>query len=109
MADEAAMAADDAESIAAEAAIMLDEAAESAIGVVAGAIVAGVVVVVVVEVSSFLLQAVKDTAAASVTMSNAVFIFLLDSGGSDNSGNCGNPLLEDPIVKDKESYGISRA
>ena len=84
MADDAAMVADEAASIAevaAEEAAMAEEALES--GVVTTVvedvdgvdIVAGGVVVVVV--SSFLEQAAKDTAVARVTISNAVFIFLL--------------------------------
>jgi hypothetical protein len=98
-ADEAEPIADDAASIAvvaADEAAMLAEAAAS----VAGAIVAAGVVVVVV--SSFLLQAAKETAAASETMSNAVFIFLLDSGGSNSdrqsvgtSSDSRTPSLED--------------
>jgi hypothetical protein len=77
IADEAAMPAEDAASIAEVAADEAAMPAEDAASVVDGAIVAGVVVLVVV-VSSFLLQAAKETAAASVTMSSAVFIFLLD-------------------------------
>ena len=42
----------------------------------------GVVVVVVVLVSSFLLQAAKETAAASVSMSRLVFMVLLGSFNS---------------------------
>ena len=63
------------------------EAAESVEGVVTTVVVAGAVaagVVVVVVVSSFLLQAANETAAARVTISNAVFIFLLDLVGSNN-------------------------
>jgi hypothetical protein len=76
------MAADEAESIADEAAIDDVAAAEvSVLGAGVTTVVEGGVVVVVVEVSSFLLQAAKEMAAASVTISNAVFIFLLDSGG----------------------------
>jgi hypothetical protein len=55
--------------------------------VVAGAVAGGVVVVVVV--SSFLLQAANETAAARVTISNAVFMFLLDFGSSSMTGKCG--------------------
>jgi p-aminobenzoyl-glutamate transporter AbgT len=103
-ADEAEPIADDAASIAVVAAAeaaMLAEAAAS----VAGAIVAAGVVVVV---SSFLLQAAKETAAASETMSNAVFIFLLDSGGSNKI--CGNLFwLEDPFVRRQGMRGTSHA
>jgi hypothetical protein len=89
MLDEAAIAADEAASIADVAAdeaepIALD-ALESVEGVVTtvvdGVVVAGVVVVVVV--SSFLVQAANETAAARVTISNAVFIFLLDLGSNN--------------------------
>ena len=59
------------------------DAAASVEGVVT-TVVAGGVVVVVVVVSSFLLQAANETAAARVTISNAVFIFLLDLVGSNN-------------------------
>jgi hypothetical protein len=106
MADDAEVAADEAASIADDAA-MLAEAAAS----VAGAIAAGgVVVVVVVDVSSFLLQAAKETAAASETMSNAVFIFLLDSGGSNSYRYLREPLCdEDPIVRRQGMRGISHA
>ena len=107
-ADEAAMPAADAESIAEVAA---DEAAmpAEAEASTAGAIAAGAVVVVV-DVSSFLLQAAKETAAASETMSNAVFIFLLDSGGSDSYRYLWEPLFfEDPIVKRQGMQGISHA
>ena len=74
MADEAASIAEEAADIAEVAALL------SAGGVVEGAgvvVVAGGVVVVVVVVSSFLLQAAKEIAAARVTISNAVFMFLL--------------------------------
>jgi hypothetical protein len=55
------------------------DAAESVEGVVTIVVDgAGAGVVVVVVVSSFLLQAANETAAARVTISNAVFIFLLD-------------------------------
>jgi hypothetical protein len=88
MAADAAVFADWAASIADEAAdiaepIAADAAPESAGGVVTtvvvdGAVVAGGVVVVVVVVSSFLLHAANETAAARVTISSAVFMFLLD-------------------------------
>jgi hypothetical protein len=82
------VAADEAESIAAGAAI-----------------VAGGVVVVVVVVSSFLLQAAKETAAASVTINNAVFMFLLDLG-SDSAAIVGTLSRGAPSFKDMESGGI---
>jgi hypothetical protein len=94
IAEEAEDEADDAASIAvvaAEDAAMLAEAEVS----VAGAIVAGGVVVV--GVSSFLLQAAKETAVASETMSNAVFIFLLDSCGSNRlPASVGTPCSRGP-------------
>jgi len=79
------MLAELAASVAAEAAVIAEPiAAEAASveGVVTTVVevdggVAGVVVVVVV-VSSFLLQAANETAAAKVTISSAVFMFLLD-------------------------------
>jgi hypothetical protein len=74
VADDAAsiaeVAADEAEDIALDAASVADG--------VGAAIVAGGGVVVVVVVSSFLLQAANEMAAAKVTISNAVFMFLLD-------------------------------
>jgi hypothetical protein len=84
MAAEAAMFAEEAASIAAVAAVPADIAAEAApeSGVVTTVVeVDGVVVaggVIVVLDSSFLLQAANETAAAKVTISNAVFMFLLD-------------------------------
>jgi pyruvate/2-oxoglutarate dehydrogenase complex dihydrolipoamide acyltransferase (E2) component len=75
---------------------------------VAGVVAAGGVIVVVD--SSFLLQAANETAAARLTISNAVFIFLLDSGSSDNFRKLWEPLWSrTPSFKDKESCGISRA
>jgi hypothetical protein len=78
------MFAELAASVAAEAAVIAlpiaDEAALLSVDgvvttVVEGAVVAaGGVVVVVVVVSSFLLQAANETAAARVTISNAVFM-----------------------------------
>ena len=98
MADEAAAFADDAASIAEvaadEAAIgdsriqgellyrigqsctACDDGVVTTVVEVDGVVAAGVVVVVVV--SSFLLHAANETAAARVTISNAVFMFLLD-------------------------------
>ena len=112
IADEAAIALDEADSIADEAAIIDDVAAADAELSVAGGVTmvvddGGVDVVVVV--SSFLLQAAKETAAASVTMSNAVFIFLLDRVVRTMTGNCGNPLERDPSVQGQGKRGISRA
>jgi len=85
----AALFADEAASAAAVAAVLADIAAEALASVdgvvttvvvevdgVAGAIVAGGVTVVVV--SSFLLHAANETAAARVTINSAVFMFLLD-------------------------------
>jgi hypothetical protein len=79
-AEEAASIADAAADEAAIDAPIADEALESVEGVVTtvvdvDGVAAGVVVVVV---SSFLLQAANETAAARVTISNAVFMFLLD-------------------------------
>jgi hypothetical protein len=88
IAEVAALFADEAASAAAVAAVLADIAAEalaSLDGVVTtvvvevdgvGAIVAGGVIVVVD--SSFLLHAANETAAARVTISSAVFMFLLD-------------------------------
>jgi hypothetical protein len=83
---EADIAADEAASMAEEAALMALDAAESVEGVVTTVVVAagGAGAVVVVVVSSFLLQAANETAAARVTISSAVFIFLLDLVGSNN-------------------------
>lgn len=84
IADEAAfiadVAADEAEFIAEFAAAVesLIDGAGVTIVVVADGTGTGVVVFVVV--SSFLLQAAKETAAARVTISRAVFMFLLDFG-----------------------------
>ena len=77
------MLADEAASIAAVAAVDADiaaEALESVDGVVTTVVVDGAVTggVMVVVDSSFLLQAANETAAARVTISNAVFMFLLD-------------------------------
>ena len=119
MADEAAAFADEAASIAAVAAVPADIAAdaapESAGGVVTTVvevdgvdIVAGGVTVVVD--SSFLLHAANETAAARVTINSAVFMFLLDFEVRTITGNCGNPLLEEPHrLQDKESSSISSA
>ena len=107
-ADEAASIADDAAVIADMAAAdadiaVLSMAAEAGADIVAG----GVVVVVVVVVSSFLLQAAIETAAARVTINNAVFIFLLDLGFGTMTVAIGGSLSRgDPSFKDKESKGI---
>ncbi len=81
--DDAAIMAEDAASIAEfaaeEAESIAEEAAIDGSGV---EIVAGGGVVTVV-VSSFLVQAANETAAARVTINNAVFMFLLDSS-ADN-------------------------
>ena len=107
MAAEAAMVADEAASIAEvaadEAAIIADGVAVS--GVVTMVVVEGVVdivaggVIVVVD-SSFLLQAANETAAASVTINRAVFIFLL--GGfkvPTMTGNFGTRLSKSPLIR----------
>ena len=90
MADEAAALADDAASIAevaaAEAAPAAADVSDDMAGGVTMVVVdgagAGVVVAAggVTTVSSFLLQAAKETAVASVTISSAVFMFLLGFG-----------------------------
>ena len=95
----AAVAADEAASAADEAAI-IDEVAAEAVSAGAGVttvVVAGAGVVVVVVVSSFLEQAAKETAAASVTISRAVFIFLLgDLGFVEMTGLSWEPSREEP-------------
>ena len=84
----AAAFADEAASAAAVAAVPADIAAEAAAPESAGGVVTTVVevdgvdvvaggVMVVVD-SSFLLHAANETAAARVTINNAVFMFLLD-------------------------------
>jgi hypothetical protein len=103
------VAADEAESIAAEAAIIDEEAVADASaegGVTIVVVDAGAGVVVVVVVSSFLLQAAKEMAAASVTISNAVFIFLLDLGFGQLPEIVGTLSRGAPSFKDKESGGI---
>ena len=72
--------ADDAASIADEAAFIADVAAEAASvdGVVTTVVEVDGGGVVVVVTSSFLLQAANEMAAAKVTISKAVFMFLLD-------------------------------
>ena len=92
MALDAAMFADEAASVAAVAAVLADIAAEAALESAGGVVttvveeVDGVDIVaggVTVVVSSFLLHAANETAAARVTISSAVFMFLLDLS-SDN-------------------------
>ena len=87
IAAEAAMFAELAASVAAEAAVIAEPIADEAASVegvvttvveVDGVVVVAGGVVVVVVVSSFLLQAANVTAAARVTISSAVFMFLLD-------------------------------
>ena len=102
-ADEAASMADVAAEEAAIEAPIADEALESVVdGVVTmvvevdGVVAAGVVVVVVV--SSFLLQAANETAAAKVTISNAVFMFLLDFRFGQLPAIVGTLLPRSPIV-----------
>ena len=108
---EADIAAEDAASIADVAA---DEAAivaadVSAGGVVTTVVVDGVAAGVTVVVSSFLVQAANETAAARVTISNAVFIFLLDLG-SNNYRQSWEPLSKSPsIFKTWKSSSISSA
>ncbi len=113
MAAEAAMFAELAASIADVAAEEAAIAAESVEGVVTmvvdvdGVVAAGVVVVVVV--SSFLLQAANETAAARVTISNAVFMFLLDFRFEQLRSGW-EPSIEEPQgLQDKESGSISSA
>ena len=108
MADEAAIVAEEAASIAEvaadEAAFMVDEIADEAdmSGVVTMVVVDGVVDIVeggviVVVVSSFLLQAANETAAASVTINRAVFIFLLGGfKGSNKDRQFRDPSVEEP-------------
>jgi hypothetical protein len=91
----AAIIADEAASIADDAAIAADDAASEAAAIVGAAIVAGAGAAGA-GASSFLLQAAKETAAASVAISNAVFILLLDLKVRTMTGNCGNPLVEGP-------------
>ncbi|MBV9891913.1 MAG: hypothetical protein JO090_13640 [Rhizobacter sp.] len=62
-------------------------------------VIAGGVVVVVVVVSSFLLHAANETAAARVTISSAVFMFLLDIKVRQLTGLCGNLLAKSPKVR----------
>lgn len=108
MTDEAALMADEAASIAEvaadEAAAMAEEAPASGVVTtvvvdvdVDGAIVDGGVVVVVI--SSFFEQAAKDTAAARVTISNAVFIFLLGFKVRTTRQWLGNPRSKSPSIQ----------
>lgn len=120
MAAEAAMLADCAASTAAVAAVPADIAAEAAAPESAGGVTTVVVdvdgvamgagVVVVVVVSSFLLQAANETAAARVTISNAVFIFLLDFKFGQSPAIVETLSREEPHrLKDKESSSVSSA
>jgi hypothetical protein len=112
IAAEAAMLADVAAlmaEVAAEEAAFIAESVEGGVTtVVDGAVAAGVVVVVVV--SSFLLQAANETAAARVTISNAVFMFLLNFRFRNYRSLLGTLLLEAPqSLQDKERPSISSA
>ena len=93
------VAADEAASIADDAAIIDDVAAaeaEASVDDIDGATMTAGGVVVVVVVSSFLLQAANETAAASVTINNAVFIFLLVLGVRTMTGQLWEPSREEP-------------
>ena len=102
MAADAAAFAAEAASIAAEAAVIAeliaDEAASVAAAIDGAVVAAGGGGVVVVVVSSFLLHAANETAAARVTISNAVFMFLLDIKVRQLTGLGGNLLSKSPIV-----------
>ncbi len=104
-ADEAASIADVAADEAAIDAPIADEALESVEGVVTMVVedVDGVVVdvaggVIVVVDSSFLLQAANETAAARVTINNAVFMFLLDFKFGQSPVIGGTLMSKSPIV-----------
>lgn len=105
IAEEAAIPAEDAASMAEvaadEAAMPADEAASIGGVLIDGVDIVdgGVVVVVVVDVSSFLLQAAKDTAAASEIISKALFMFLLDHWVRTITGNRGTSCEEPPPQK----------
>jgi hypothetical protein len=117
IAAEAALFADVAASIADDAAVdalIAAEALESVDGVVTtvvevdGVVVAGVVVVLVV--SSFLLQAANETAAARVTIINAVFMFLLGFWIRKSPVTCGNPRSKSPSIRETwKARGLSSA
>jgi hypothetical protein len=98
--------------VAAEEAAFIAESVEGGVTTVVevdGVVVVAGGVVVVVVVSSFLLQAANETAAARVTISNAVFMFLLDFGFG-NYRSLGNPHARGaPSSEDKESPSISSA
>ena len=118
MAAEAAAFADDAASIADVAAVPADIAAEAApesAGVVTtvvdvdGVVVAAGGVIVVVD-SSFLLHAANETAAARVTINNAVFMFLLDFKFGQSRQLWEPSWSKSPNrLQDKESSSISSA
>ncbi len=109
------MLADEAASIAAVAAVeadIADEALESVEGVVTIVVVDGIVAggATVVVVSSFLLHAANETAAARVTISNAVFMFLLDFRFGQLPVIVGTLLSKSPsVLQDMESSSISSA
>jgi hypothetical protein len=121
MAAEAAMFAELAASVAAEAAVIAELIAAEAAPVSAGGVVTTVVeldgvvvvvaggVVVVVVVSSFFVQAAKEMAAARVTISSAVFMFLLVLKFVIN-GRVGDLLGKEPQrLKDLERADNSSA
>ena len=121
IADEAAALADEAASAAAVAAVLADIAAEAApesAGVVTTVVeVDGVDIVdvaggvtVVVDVSSFLLHAANETAAARVTINRAVFMFLLDFEVRQLPVIVGTLFGRKPHrLQDKKSSSISSA
>jgi hypothetical protein len=111
MAAEAAIFAELAASVADEAADIAEPIAEEApasgvvttVVEVVGAVVAGGVIVV----SSFLLHAANETAAARVTINNAVFMFLLDFGFGQLPVIVGTLAIEEPHrLQDMESSSI---
>jgi hypothetical protein len=111
--------ADEAASAAAVAAVLADIAAEAApesAGVVTTVVeVDGVDIVaggvtVVVDVSSFLLHAANETAAARVTINRAVFMFLLDFEVRQLPVIVGTLFGRKPHrLQDKKSSSISSA
>ncbi len=107
-AEVAASIADDAADMAAPVAAEASGVVTTVVVDVGGAIVAGGVTVVVV--SSFLLHAVNETAAAKVTINNAVFMFLLDFKFGQLPAIVGTLLIEEPHrLQDMESSSISSA
>jgi hypothetical protein len=115
MAPEAAPIAEDAASIAdvaADEAEFIAEVAAEAASLVDGVVTTVVLVaggVVVVVVSSFLLHAANETAAARVTISSAVFMFLLDFGFGQMTGNCGTLDPRAPASSRHGKLSISNA